>query len=95
MEKKPCNTCKKKITKIELEPVITQTGELRKNPKLTRDINDDDRKLMERINAKYTIQSDDVTSLFKLYSELFNKYVERCNCPGVVRQMIDLINQEL
>ena len=95
MEKKPCKTCKKKITKIESQPVITPTGELRKNPKLTRDINDDDRELMKRINAKYTIQSDDVNSLFKLYSELFNKYVERCNCPGVIKQMIDLINQEL
>ena len=95
MEKKPCKTCKKKITKIESEPVITQTGELRKNPKLTRDINEEDRKLMERINSKYTIESDDVKTLFNLYSTLFNKYVERCNCPGVIKQMIDLINKEL
>jgi hypothetical protein len=95
MEKKPCKTCKKKITEVIVEPLVKENGEVRKNPKLTREITKEDRELMERINKSYTIESDDVKALFKLYRELFNKYVERCNCPGLIKLMIDLINKEL
>lgn len=60
--------------------------------KASRDVTQEERELMERINAKPTIENDDVNALFKLYNELFGTKVSRCNCPGLIAKMIERIN---
>jgi hypothetical protein len=47
---------------------------------------------MARINAKSSIENDDVNALFKLYNELFSSKLSRCACPGLIGKMIERIN---
>lgn len=60
--------------------------------KASRDVTQEERELMERINSKPTIENDDVNALFRLYNELFGTKVSRCNCPGLIKKMIERIN---
>lgn len=60
--------------------------------KASRDVTEDEVKLMDRINSSSIIQNDDVNGLFKLYNELFNSKLSRCNCSGLIKKMIERIN---
>jgi len=60
--------------------------------KASRDVTQEERELMARINAKSSIENDDVNTLFKLYNELFSSKLSRCNCPGLIGKMIERIN---
>lgn len=60
--------------------------------KASRDVTQEERDLMTRINAKTSIENDDVNALFKLYNELFSSKLSRCACPGLIGKMIQRIN---
>lgn len=60
--------------------------------KASRDVTQEERELMVRINAKSSIENDDVNALFKLYNELFSSKLSRCNCSGLIKKMIERIN---
>jgi hypothetical protein len=60
--------------------------------KASRDVTQEERDLMARINAKPSIENDDVNALFKLYNELFSSKLSRCVCPGLIGKMIERIN---
>jgi len=60
--------------------------------KASRDVTQEERELMVRINTKSSIENDDVNALFKLYNELFSSKLSRCNCPGLITKMIERIN---
>jgi hypothetical protein len=60
--------------------------------KASRDVTQEERDLMARINAKPSIENDDVNALFKLYNELFSSKLSRCACPGLIGKMIQRIN---
>lgn len=60
--------------------------------KASRDVTQEERELMARINSKSSIENDDVNALFKLYNELFSSKLSRCNCPGLIGKMIERIN---
>ena len=60
--------------------------------KASRDVTQEERELMKRINAKPSIENDDVNALFKLYNELFSSKLSRCNCSGLIKKMIERIN---
>ena len=60
--------------------------------KASRDVTQEERELMARINAKPSIENDDVNALFKLYNELFSSKLSRCNCPGLIGKMVERVN---
>ena len=60
--------------------------------KASRDVTQEERELMMRINAKPSIENDDVNALFKLYNELFSSKLSRCACSGLIAKMIQRIN---
>lgn len=60
--------------------------------KASRDVTQEERELMMRINAKPSIENDDVNALFKLYNELFSSKLSRCNCPGLIGKMVERVN---
>ncbi len=60
--------------------------------KASRDVTEVERELMGRINAKPSIENDDVNALFKLYNELFSSKLSRCNCPGLIGKMVERVN---
>lgn len=60
--------------------------------KASRDVTEEERDLMARINTKPSIENDDVNALFKLYNELFSSKLSRCNCSGLIKKMIERIN---
>lgn len=60
--------------------------------KASRDVTQEERDLMARINSNNIIQNNDVNALFKLYNELFSSKVKRCACPGLIAKMIQRIN---
>lgn len=78
-----CESCKERQSRLNrLFPWL----------KASRDVTQEERELMVRINAKSSIENDDVNALFKLYNELFSSKLSRCNCPGLIAKMIERIN---
>lgn len=83
---KPCESCNKRknmLNNLKLFPHLRTD---------IRELNEKELLLMDRILSKPLIQNDDVNSLFELYNSLFKTNLKRCNCPGLVRTILERIN---
>jgi hypothetical protein len=81
-----CEGCEKRQTTLNhLFPWINTT----------REITQEEKDFMARVQSSHIIQNDDVNKLFSFYNDLFNSKVKRCNCPGLIGKMIQRINERL
>lgn len=82
----PCESCNKRKDALNTFKLFPH---LRKD---IRELNSEELQLMVIVNKKALIENDNVNALFKLYNDLFKTNLKRCNCPGLVKTMIERIN---
>lgn len=80
---KECEPCKKR--KLRFNKMFNWL-----HPK--RMLTDEEHQLMNRISGTTTILSQDSKALFNLYNDVFGGKVERCSCSGLVKKMIERLN---
>jgi len=79
---KTCSECEDRRKKLNSLFPFSRKKEL-------KEITETDKQLLDRVTSKKLIASDDADALFKLYNKVFSDKIKRCNCPGLVRTIIE------